>query len=165
MEQIKNRAGSQRKKSAIANESNLNVSGVWTMEDVFAATGLEMGSNQTKSQTKNDDEQYSLGWKKFGYADDEHSEFLQHLSTITWPEQIRFKGVFEKLLKSANKKVSINESIIGSKNEMLQNSCSSNNNHIKRSSLPHSIGLKQLGRSIKYMTLAEKRDKQKKKGV
>ena len=33
-----------------------------------------------------------------------------------------------------------------------------------RKNLPHSIGLKQLGRSIKYMTAAEKREEQKKKG-
>merc|ERR1712183_1052931 len=73
----------------------------------------------------------------------------------------RFKAVFDKYLKTIHKKKS-NSKVFEDCETGIENS-KTTSTEPGRKNLPHSIGLKQLGRSIKYMTAAEKREEQKKK--
>jgi hypothetical protein len=149
---------SYRTKSKISkDEFKLNVSGWWTKEDVWGSSGWEVRSNIVG--TLHNYGKSALSWKKYETSRKSYNAFLQHLSQLTWPEQTKFKEVFDKYVKAPPRKSIIR---IGEDNSKKVGNLSTEGN--RKSLLPQSMGLKQLGRSIKYMTAAEKREEQKKKG-
>ena len=148
------------KKKVPANEFKLNISGWWSKDDVWGTGGWNVSpkiSGTLSTYGKNE-----LSWKKYDISERSFTLFLQHLAQLTWPEQRKFKDIFDKFLKSPSKKslFRLGEDTLKSVGASKSHSLDTN----KRLNLPQSIGLKQLGRSIKYMTAAEKREEQKKKG-
>ena len=142
-------------------EIKLNFSPWWTKDDVWGSSGWEVRSNIVG--TLNSYGKIHLSWKAYDTSGKSYFKFLQHLSQLHWPEQSKFQNVFDKFLKLQTPKKSSRQS-----NENLSSNAEHFNSQSgqasRRISLPHSIGLKQLGRSIKYMTQAEKREKEKQKG-
>ena len=138
----------------------LNVSGWWTKEDVWGTSGWEVRSNI--AGTLDSYGKSKLSWKKYEAPAKSYNTFLQHLSQLTWPEQSKFKEVFDKYLQTHTRKNPVHVCEDNSKKAGLSRSPFTEAS--RKAYLPQSIGLKQLGRSIKYMTLAEKREEQKKKG-
>ena len=160
LEETADRYHRRHKKKCSVDEFKLNVSGWWTKEDVWGTSGWEMNSNI--AGTISGYGKSTLTWKKYESSESGYSIFLQHLSLITWPEQNRFKEVFDRYLKVASKKISVQSSEGNCR--LAEHSSSASPEANRKACFPQSIGLKQLGRSIKYMTLAEKREQQKKKG-
>ena len=156
---IKNNSSRTKSKNS-KDEIKLNVSGWWSKDDVWGSSGWEVRSNiigTLQSYGKS-----ALSWKKYETSGKSYNTFLQHLSQLTWPEQTKFKSVFDKYVKAPPKKTlnpNSEDNSKGTGNSKFL--CTDGNRKIL---LPQSMGLKQLGRSIKYMTLAEKREEQKKKG-
>ena len=155
IESVSNNHSRRRKHVSTIDEVKLNLSGWWTMEDVWGTSGWEL--NKKLVGLRNNASANALSWDTYKPSshDDHDSFFLQHLSQLHWSVQWKFKDIFDKYLRTAHKKVS-NEAFLQSSPASIESS--------KRVSLPQSIGLKQLGRSIKYMTAAEKREQQKQKG-
>ena len=141
-------------------EFKMNVSGWWSKDDVWGTSGWEVSSKIKGTLATYG--KIRLSWKDYDVAGKSSTLFLQHLAQMNWPEQSRFKAVFDKYLKTIQKKKSVSkvfeDSEIGIENSKTIST------EPGRKHLPQSIGLKQLGRSIKYMTAAEKREEQKKKG-
>ena len=139
---------SRHKKKCSIDEFKLNVSGWWTKEDVWGTSGWEVNSNI--AGTINGYGKNTLTWKNYESSGKGFCVFLQHLSQLTWPEQNRFKEVFDKYLRAASKKISVQTT--EGNFRRVGNSCSASPEANRKACLPQSIGLKQLGRSIKYMT-------------
>lgn len=107
----------------------LNVSGPWTMRDVWETTGWEVKDG-------------SLTWRRFGNDD---KLIVQHLAQLPWPEQLRFKLCFDRYL---NRRCDINKSTPKRTVDAPP----------RKTNLPQAVGLKQTGRSVKYMTSNERGD-------
>ena len=105
----------------------LNVSGTWSMREVWEMTSWEVTNE-------------SLTWKRF---EDDKKLFVQHLAQLSWPEQIKFKSCFERFI---NKRSDPSKTAYKPQTEISQ----------KKTNLPQAIGLKQLGRSVKYMSMNER---------
>ena len=142
-------------------EFKLNYSPWWTKDDVWTSSGWEVRSSVIGTL-----ESYGkvhLSWKSYETDGKSYYKFLQHLSQLHWPEQSKFQNVFDKYLKLQTPKKNHRQSSEAlSSNTENDNSPSEQPN--RRTCLPQSIGLKQLGRSLRYMTQAEKREMEKKKG-
>ena len=141
-------------------EFKMNVSGWWSKDDVWGTSGWEVSSKIKGTLATYG--KIRLSWKDYDVAEKSSALFLQHLAQMTWPEQSRFKAVFDKYLKTIHKKKSCSK-VFEDSERGIENA-KTISTEPGRKHLPQSIGLKQLGRSIKYMTAAEKREEQKKKG-
>ena len=141
-------------------EFKMNVSGWWSKDDVWGTSGWEVSSKIKGTLATYG--KIRLSWQEYNVAEKSSTLFLQHLAQMTWPEQSRFKAVFDKYLKTIHKKKSFSK-VFEDSERGIENS-KTISTEPGRKHLPQSIGLKQLGRSIKYMTAAEKREEQKKKG-
>ena len=143
-------------------EIKLNFSPWWTKDDVWGSSGWEVSPNIVG--TLDSYGKVHLSWNAYGTNERSYSLFLQHLSQLHWPEQSKFQNIFDKYLKTQVPKKNARQSseAFSSDVESGKNISGQAN---RRTCLPQSIGLKQLGRSIKYMTAAEKREIEKKKGI
>lgn len=120
----------------------MNISGQWSTKDVWESGGWEIGTDH-------------LTWQKYESRwNTENRRFLQSMSHLPWPEQRRFKQVFDQSLSS---KVRLKK-----KDECEFASREKRGMAAKKQTVPHILDLKQQGRSIKYMTNTEREELRKK---
>ena len=143
-------------------EIKLNFSPWWTKDDVWGSSGWEVSSNIVG--TLDSYGKVHLSWKAYETNERSYSIFLQHLSQLHWPEQSKFQNIFDKHLKTQAPKKNARQ-LSEAFSLDTENGKNFSGQANRRTCLPQSIGLKQLGRSIKYMTAAEKREIEKKKGI
>eukprot|EP00095_Tigriopus_kingsejongensis_P012720 maker-scaffold43_size480169-snap-gene-1.18 protein:Tk12720 transcript:maker-scaffold43_size480169-snap-gene-1.18-mRNA-1 annotation:"PREDICTED: uncharacterized protein LOC100574986 isoform X3" len=116
----------------------MNINAPWTTKDVWGSgSGWEISRN-------------ILSWHKFESAQSPNRKFLHALSTFSWHEQHMFKVIFDQSL---------------AKNRARRRTLSPTDTEApkKRSSLLQGLDLKQLGRSVKYMSAAELEERKKQK--
>ncbi len=100
-----------------------------------------------------------LSWHKYETAWCENRRFLQRVSSLHWSEQRRFKEAYDRSLQSAASSSSSakqRKRLLSSSSGDASSSSSSEERREKKLALPLLLGLKQLGRSLRYMTSAER---------
>ncbi len=91
-----------------------------------------------------------LSWHKYENAWSEDRNFIQRISSLHWSEQRRIKEIYDRSVQSnAGMAAAAKKKKLGGIGDETKD---------KRLALPLSLGLKQTGRSVKYMTATE-RDK------
>ncbi|TRY79698.1 hypothetical protein TCAL_08328 [Tigriopus californicus] len=132
-----------RSKTAVGTleKVKMNMNGSWTTRDVWGCGGWEISRNL-------------LSWHKFENAQSENRKFLQGLSSFPWSEQQKMKVAFDQALtknRSRKRTLSCSDS---------ESACPAKSVK-KRSLLLQGLDLKQLGRSVKYMTASEFEDRKR----
>ena len=117
----------------------LNVSEFWSTKDVWESGAWEVGKDL-------------LSWHKYEGGRKDNRNFLQRMSNLSWPQQREFKSVYDqgvayKTNKNNRKRLYSSSSDSESRSPRKD---------AKKICLPTSLGMKQQGRSVKYMTASER---------
>ncbi len=93
-----------------------------------------------------------LSWHKYEPAWSDSRLFLQRVSTLHWSEQRKLKEVYDRSLQTRASSSKRKRLLSSSSAEAADES----RREKKKQALPLWLGLRQMGRSIKYMTQAER---------
>ena len=125
----------------------MNISGPWTTKDVWeSGGGWEIGRDP-------------LSWHKYESGWSDKRPFLEGISRLNWPTQRAFKQVFDGAVAAASKgaRASWRRHNDGSSESEIDSKSSVR----KKETLHLALGLKQVSKSVKYMTIAEREEKKK----